>query len=121
MSLDIQNLALGGNKDPFASAADAELQSAEADTAASSYIHIRNQQRKGRKSLTTVQGLDTKKYDAKRILAHFKKTFSCNGTVVITEDLGPVLQLSGDQRTNVADFLVNEGLVSREQVKIHGA
>ena len=39
--------------------------------------------------------------DIKRICKAFKKNFSCNGAVQADEDAGEVIQLSGDQRTNV--------------------
>ena len=48
------------------------------------------------------------------------KEFCCNGTVVEDPELGQVIQLQGDQRKNVTDFLVAEKLVKKELVKIHG-
>lgn len=41
---------------------------------------IRIQQRNGRKSLTTVQGLP-KSFDLKKTLKIVKKEFSCNGSI----------------------------------------
>ena len=35
-------------------------------------------------------------------------------------ELGQVIQLQGDQRKNVTDFLVSEKLVKKELIKIHG-
>lgn len=97
-------------------------------------MHVRVQQRNGRKSLTTVQGLK-KDYSYNKILKDLKKEFCCNGTVVQDPELGQVqrgslfllvakfshlsvymlmsyllyfqvIQLQGDQRKNVATFLV---------------
>uniref|UniRef100_A0A287DA41 Eukaryotic translation initiation factor 1 n=1 Tax=Ictidomys tridecemlineatus TaxID=43179 RepID=A0A287DA41_ICTTR len=45
------------------------------------YIHIRIQQRNGRKTLTTVQGI-ADDYDKKKLVKAFKKKFACNGTVI---------------------------------------
>lgn len=53
------------------------------------YIHVRVQQRNGRKSLTTVQGLDAQ-LSYKKVLKAFKKAFCCNGTVVDDQELGQV-------------------------------
>ena len=41
-----------------------------------------------------------------------KKKFACNGTVVEDETMGEVIQLQGDQRKDVQEFLVDkkEGL-----------
>jgi translation initiation factor 1 len=43
-------------------------------------IHVRVQQRNGRKSITTVQGL-ANDLDLKKIAKALKKTFQCNGSV----------------------------------------
>lgn len=68
------------------------------------YIHIRVQQRNGRKTLTTLQGLP-KEYDQKKLLKAFKKEFACNGTLVDDEEAGQVIQLQGDQRQKISAFL----------------
>ncbi|KAK2424024.1 Translation initiation factor SUI1 family protein [Trifolium repens] len=101
--------------DPFAEA------NAEDSGAGSSkeYVHIRIQQRNGRKSLTTVQGLK-KEFSYNKILKDLKKEFCCNGTVVQDPEQGQVIQLQGDQRKNVSTFLVQAGIVKKEHIKIHG-
>ncbi|KAG8479362.1 hypothetical protein CXB51_029902 [Gossypium anomalum] len=86
--------------DPFADA-NAE----DSGAGAKEYVHIRIQQRNGRKSLTTVQGLK-KEFSYNKILKDLKKEFCCNGTVVQDPELGQVIQLQGDQRKNVSTFLV---------------
>ncbi|RXH68053.1 hypothetical protein DVH24_028200 [Malus domestica] len=86
--------------DPFA---DANAENSGAGT--KEYVHVRVQQRNGRKSLTTVQGLK-KEYSYNKILKDLKKEFCCNGTVVEDPELGQVIQLQGDQRKNVSSFLV---------------
>ncbi len=82
-------------------------------------LDIRIQQRNGRKTLTTVQGLP-KDFDQKRILKAFKKDFACNGTLVNDDELGEVIQLQGDHRAKVGQFLINEKIAKKEDVKIHG-
>lgn len=99
--------------DPFA---DANVEDSGAGT--KEYVHIRVQQRNGRKSLTTVQGLK-KEYSYTKILKDLKKEFCCNGTVVQDSELGQVIQLQGDQRKNVSTFLVQAGLVKKDNIKIH--
>ncbi|KAJ8761739.1 hypothetical protein K2173_004548 [Erythroxylum novogranatense] len=100
--------------DPFA-----EANEGNSGAGALDYVHIRIQQRNGRKSLTTVQGLK-KEYSYNKILKDLKKEFCCNGTVVQDPELGQVIQLQGDQRKNVSLFLVQEGIVKKENIKIHG-
>jgi translation initiation factor 1 len=53
-------------------------------------------------------------------LKKFKKDFACNGTVVDDEEMGQVLQLSGDQRIKIAEFLVSEDIAKKTDIKIHG-
>lgn len=83
------------------------------------YIHIRIQQRNGRKSLTTVQGMPVE-LDQKRILKAFKKDFACNGNIIEDSESGQVIQLSGDQRLKVKEFLITEEICSKEKIKVHG-
>ncbi|DBA84552.1 hypothetical protein WJX82_001520 [Trebouxia sp. C0006] len=99
----------------FDAFADAETD----DNNSKDYVHIRIQQRNGKKSLTTVQGLE-KGIDYKKVLKAFKKDFCCNGTVVEDTELGQVIQLQGDQRKNVSTFLVGNKICKKDQVKIHG-
>ncbi|CAL9088717.1 unnamed protein product [Musa textilis] len=100
--------------DPFA---DANADDSGAGT--KEYVHIRIQQRNGRKSLTTVQGLK-KEFSYNKILKDLKREFCCNGTVVQDPELGQVIQLQGDQRKNVSNFLFQAGIVKKEHIKIHG-
>ena len=116
--------------DPFA---EANAEDSGAGPGTKDYVHVRIQQRNGRKSLTTVQGLK-KEFSYNKILKDLKKEFCCNGTVVQDPELGQVqwytnvcklallssgcvtddmfslclqvIQLQGDQRKNVATFLV---------------
>ena len=84
-----------------------------------SKVHIRVQQRNGRKCITTVQGL-ADDLDIKRICKAFKKNFQCNGAVTKDSELGEIIQLSGDQRTNVSSFLTEQEIAKKTQVVIHG-
>lgn len=111
--------------DPFADTGDAgevKVEQTEkpvkSQATGQNYIHIRIQQRNGRKTLTTLQGLP-KEYDQKKILKAFKKEFACNGTLVDDEELGQIIQLQGDQRQKVSAFLIEEG-VNKTDVKVHG-
>ncbi|EED79523.1 eukaryotic translation initiation factor 1 [Postia placenta Mad-698-R] len=112
--MSVQNL---NTFDPFADEGDPLGASADVGTQ-QNYIHIRIQQRNGRKTLTTLQGLP-KEYDAKKLLKAFKKEFACNGTLVEDEEAGQVIQLQGDQRIKISNFLVEEG-VAKNSIKIHG-
>jgi len=115
MSVEIENLK---SFDPFAEAEDESGETQQAQK----YIHIRIQQRNGRKTLTTVEGIP-KKFDLKLILKYSKKKFSCNGTVVQDKDCGEVIQVQGDQRKNLQEFLTDkdDGLgLDGNTIKVHG-
>ncbi|KAK1330899.1 hypothetical protein QTO34_008841 [Cnephaeus nilssonii] len=103
-------------RDPFADASKGDdlLPAGTED-----YIHIRIQQRNGRKTLTTVQGI-ADDYDKKKLVKAFKKKFACNGTVIEHPEYGEVIQLQGDQRKNICQFLVEIGLAKDDQLKVHG-
>ncbi len=107
--LDISNLS---PFDPFADAANAAAISGEK-------IHLRCQQRNGRKCITTVQGLSTD-LELKKILKRFKKTFNCNGAMVNDKELGDIIQLSGDQREGIRKFLVDNEISENDDITVHG-
>jgi translation initiation factor 1 len=80
-------------------------------------IHIRIQQRNGRKTLTTVQGI-SEEFDKKKLVKAFKKEFACNGTVIEHSEYGEVVQLQGDQRQNVCEFLTRNRIAKEDQLKV---
>ncbi|PUU75664.1 translation initiation factor SUI1 [Tuber borchii] len=111
--MSIENLKVN---DPFADDVG--------DTQPKNYVHIRIQQRNGRKTLTTVQGLP-KEYSPKALLKAFKKEYACNGTIIQDKDMGEVIQLQGDHRTKVMDFLTDKGsdkmgkyALAKENIKV---
>lgn len=113
--MSIENLK---SFDPFAEADEDTGETKKAQE----YVHIRIQQRNGRKTLTTVQGIPTR-FDRKKILKVIKKKFACNGTIVTDSEMGEVIQLQGDQRKAVQEFLTdkNDGLeLDPQTIKVHG-
>ena len=123
------------------------------------HTDIRLQQRNGRKTLTTVQGLNTYLERAKieKLIKIFKKVgptttrqsalpgrpavlmtvddgrahawttfggrrqdFCCNGTIVDHNEWGEVIQLQGDHRVRISEMLAEEGIVKKENIKVHG-
>ncbi|VVT51274.1 uncharacterized protein SAPINGB_P006393 [Magnusiomyces paraingens] len=109
MSTSIDNLK---SFDPFADTGDDETHTPD-------HIHIRCQQRNGRKTITTVQGIP-KEYDFKKILKSLKKDFGCNGHINKDEELGEILQLQGDQRQKVTDFLTQQLNIDKKIIQVHG-
>ena len=81
-------------------------------------IHIRKTQRNGRKCMTTVEGL-ADELDLKKITRALKNIFKCNGAIVKDTNENEIIQLSGDQRNNVKDFLISEEIEKNDDVIIH--
>ena len=80
------------------------------------HIHIQSQ---GKRHLTIVEGLD-KDLDLKRICKSMMKMFSCNGKI---DEEKHLLQLQGDQRQNVKEWLLQNEILSKgdlDRLVIHG-
>ncbi|KAI3959991.1 hypothetical protein MKW92_001154 [Papaver armeniacum] len=114
--LDELNLRIVGD-DPFAY--EDNFSGKRAAKSKGAYVHLRVHKRKGKKCLTTVEGLNPD-LNLENILKDFKKGFCCNGNVAQDKELGKVIQLQGDQRKNVLDSLVRAGVSEKEDIKIHG-
>jgi len=117
--MDLDALKSGKKDDPFADPFGAGDEAEDAPAQKADLIHIRVQQRNGRKCITTIQGLN-QDLDMKKIVKAIKKAHSCNGTIVEDEDMGQVLQFQGDQRDAVANFLIENELCDKESIKKHG-
>ncbi len=83
-------------------------------------VHIRIQARNRRKCVLTVQGLDDD-LDLKKICKYLRRNLKCNGAVVSDKEHGDIIQLQGDHRDVVKEFLVAQQICTPEQVIIHGA
>jgi len=101
----------GGSHDPFASMEKVNK------------IHIRMQQRNGKKCITTVSNLEDD-LDLPRICKALKKLFECGGSVE-TDRLGhEVIQLQGDHRIRIKEWLIKQEIVVKseaDRIIIHGA
>lgn len=81
-------------------------------------IHIRIKQRNGRKSVTTVENLPPE-LNIETISKNMKKCFHCISTVIKSGD-EKIIQLSGDQRTVVKKYLVDNQISVDELIVVHG-
>jgi len=86
----------------------------------STKVHIRIQQRNGKKSIYSISGLP-QDLDFKKIIKILKKSLKCNGCVNDDDEvIGKVLQLQGDHRVALRDFLIDQKICTREDIVIHG-
>ena len=67
-----------------------------------------------------LQGLDDD-LDLKRILKAIKKRYNCNGNIKKVKDFGEIIQVQGDQRGNIKEFLLGEEIyASEDRLVLHG-
>lgn len=114
---EIQNI--GGGGDAFMDAEEENFQ-----------IHVRVQQRNGRKCTTSIEGLHLipfpgdkfKGIDFKKIVRSMKRNFKCNGATRHDKKSDTtVIQLQGDQSENITSWLVDFAeLCKKNQIVIHG-
>jgi translation initiation factor 1 len=84
-----------------------------------SKVMIAMQKRNGKKCITTITGM-ADDLDLKMILSHIKKTHSCNGAIVKDDKFGELITLSGDQRENFYNFLIQEEICKAEDIIVKG-
>ncbi len=86
-----------------------------------STIHIRLQQRNGKKTITLIEGL-AEDLDLKKILRAMKKTFQTNCAILHPDEDKTILQLNGDQRENARTFFTKYKIWESPDppIKIHG-
>lgn len=82
-------------------------------------MHLRIQQRNGRKCITLIEGLKkfTLNNTIENITKELRQKFNCRGT--IRED-GNVIEFSGDQRNKLKEYLINNKICLESKIKIHG-
>lgn len=105
----VDQLIFPNQVDPFVDAGESKTESKHK-------IHIRQQQRTGRKCITLIEGLSSD-LDVQHVLRDMRKQFQVNGTLLP----GGVLQLQGDVRHKAKEFLLKHGVVSSaESILVHG-
>ena len=83
-------------------------------------VHIRVQQRRGKKCLTIVEGL-AEDLDLKKISKALRSTHSTSCSIISNKETGQeVLQLAGDLRTEIKQFLIETNIADARQIKLHG-
>jgi translation initiation factor 1 len=88
-----------------------------------SFVDIRIQQRTGKKKWTLIEGLpDVIESDvnAKRHLKYFRKNYCCNGNILHDTKAGLVIQLQGDHRSKVCEYLIAKEIAEESKIRIHG-
>jgi translation initiation factor 1 len=82
-------------------------------------VHIRIQQRNGKKCLTLISGI-ANDLDLHKIMRYLKKMYNTNGNVLSNPQYGEIIQLQGDQRKNVHDALIEWKIAEKCDIRVHG-
>ncbi|CAD8056969.1 unnamed protein product [Paramecium primaurelia] len=85
-------------------------------------IHIHLKKRSARKTQTIIVGIPDE-FDLNKIIRFWKKQFNCTGGIISKdEDYGDqvTIRLTGDNRQQIAKFLVEEGIALQDNIKVHG-
>lgn len=89
------------------------------DTLFTSKVTISVERRNGKKCITNVIGM-ADDLDLSKISSYLKKKHNCNGSILKDEKYGEVISLSGDQKENVYNFLIDEKIYKKEDIIIKG-
>ena len=74
--------------------------------------------RNAKKSITSIVGLSKKDENITKICKALKKKLSCRGSIAESPEFGLIIELSGDQRVAVIEFLVAQNICSAEDIVI---
>lgn len=96
------------------------MQNNEMNTFTAKQIHITIKQRTVRKCYTLVHGIP-EDIDLPLVLKEWKNRFNCAGAVKKDKDKQEeFIELFGDHRNEVKEFLIYEGIGTKENVIVHG-
>ena len=84
-------------------------------------VHIRIEQRPGRRWITVIYGLQGRNFDEiQKIAREMKKKWMCTGQASIDEEFGPIITLTGDHRLQAREYLIEQEISSSEEIRIMG-
>lgn len=75
--------------------------------------------RSTRKTQTLISGLD-QNLDLKKLVSAWKNLFNCSGSIKTDDNNNKYIKLSGDQREKIKNFLIEEEIVKKQNIKIRG-
>jgi len=81
-------------------------------------IHIRKQNRKGRKWITTIENIP-EEYDINDLLGNLKRKLSCNGSITVDPAKNrKIVQVQGNHGQFIREYL--KGLFNSHTIIFHG-
>jgi translation initiation factor 1 len=103
---------------------DDAFEEAEGATGQIQIVHLWLKQRTGRKYFTEVEGL-AEDLNWQKIMKFWRHQFHCDVSRIVNKDekgkiVKKIIRLQGDQRNLVLNFLIEEKIISKENIKTHG-
>lgn len=89
------------------------------DLFATNKVTISVEKRNGKKCITNVIGM-AEDLDLQKIISYLKKKHSCNGSIIKDENYGDIISLTGDQKENVYNFLIEQEINKKEDIIVKG-
>ena len=84
-------------------------------------INIRIKQRNNKKNWTIIENLEcVKDLDIKLFNKDLKKTLCCNSSIQYTDDNNPIIQLQGDHREVIKNYLNEKLEIEKDNIIVHG-
>lgn len=82
-------------------------------------VTIKVQKRNGKKCITSVIGM-AEDLDLKKIISYYKKKYSCNGSIIKDDEYGEIMILTGDQKENMYNFLIDQEICKKDEIIVKG-
>ena len=108
---------------------DDDLFNDDMDLNQNTTVHIWLKQRTGRKYYTEIENLP-RDLNLQKIIKYWKHMFHCSVSIINNEtnnetgknttNGNKTVRLQGDQRDNIYNFLINENIVNKINIKVHG-
>lgn len=80
--------------------------------------HVRVQKRTANQHITVIQGFPEEHME--KGLKSLKKFLCCNGAIIVDRNNEKIMQLQGDHREKIKEYLVSKNIVSSKNVVVHG-
>lgn len=90
------------------------------DKAMDAKIHLHIKKRNARKYITTVEGLAQRGIDIKKFVTDLKPKLCCAGTICKNDNNIEIVQLQGDHREALSEFLQDKYNVVKYDIIKHG-
>lgn len=101
---------------PFDAFKDAEQQE---NSIITGFLNIRVFKKSANSKITIIEGLPAI-FNHPKILKHLRSTLSCNGHIIEDKEHGTIIQLQGEHKDAIKQFLLEDDFCREDQIRIYG-